>query len=100
MRRRMTSARVKNPTTTPSRTTGKRSTSFELIRFATSASVWSSDRQHRARHRLFHQDETGISGGALQLTAGRRADLPRLGALQEVGNQVAQQLAMCHHADE
>ena len=39
MRRRIRSARVRKPTTFPSRTTGKRSTSLLFIRLATSLSV-------------------------------------------------------------
>src|SRR6059036_645158 len=61
--RRMRSARVRKPTTTPSRTTGKRSTSFELIRFATSARVCSSDRHSTERAMA---SLTGMSRGSAE----------------------------------
>src|SRR5207244_782924 len=56
--------------------------------------------QHRARHGVLHRDEPRVRGATLQLGAGRRPKLAALGALQKVGNEVAEQLAMGHHADE
>src|SRR5439155_1824418 len=56
--------------------------------------------QHRPGHRLLRRDELRIGRAALQLGAGRCVKLPGLGALHEVGDQEAQQLAVGDHSDE